>query len=116
MRREQMPAEQRATYGRATITFIELLDAFGGEPIPNCPGRYVLRRVGDTDAPATLFSGDVRSTIHRATTAHDTVVVTWLDGWGLISYARVDGTWCHTANDADGFRRKLAELGIPGTP
>ena len=50
---------------------------------------------------------------HDTTTARDRVVVTWLGGWGLISYARRDGTWLHTANTPDGFRRKLADLGIP---
>ena len=52
-------------------------------------------------------------TEHDTTTARDRVVVTWLGDWGLISYARGDGTWLHTANAADGFRRKLADLGIP---
>ena len=50
---------------------------------------------------------------HEVETARDTVVVAWLGSWGLISYARADGTWLHTVNTSEGFRRKLAELGIP---
>jgi hypothetical protein len=30
----------------------------------------------------------------------------------FISYARPDGTFVHTLCDADGFRRKLVQLGI----
>jgi hypothetical protein len=51
-------------------------------------------------------------TVHTATTARDTVVVTWIDNWGLISYHREDGSWCHTVNQPDGFERKLRMLGI----
>ncbi len=90
-----------------------LLDRFGGEPIPDCPGRYVLRRIRDTDGPQAIVTSGEVITEHHVAKARDTVVVTWLDGWGLISYSRADGTWLHTANDPDGFRRKLADLGIP---
>jgi len=51
-------------------------------------------------------------TEHAVAKARDRVVVTRLDGWGLISYARDDGTWLHTVNTPEGFRRKLADLGI----
>ena len=37
--------------------------------------------------------------------------MTRLEGWGLISYARSDGSWLHTANTPEGFRRKLTDLG-----
>ena len=90
-----------------------LLDTFGGEPIPNCPGRYVLRRVRNTDDPQAIITSGAAVTEHHVARARDTVVVTWLEGWGLISYSRANGTWLHTANDPDGFRRKLADLGIP---
>lgn len=30
----------------------------------------------------------------------------------LISYARADGSYCHTLGTAEGFARKLAALGI----
>ena len=89
------------------------LKRFGGEPISNCPGRYVLRRVSRTDGPQAIVSPWHVMTEHTVPKARDTVVVTWLDDWGLISYSRTDGTWLHTANTRDGFHRKLADLGIP---
>ena len=63
--------------------------------------------------PRAVVGSHGTVTEHVTTTARDRVVVTWLGDWGLISYARADGTWLHTANAADGFRRKLADLGIP---
>ena len=90
----------------------DLIEQFRGRPIPNCPGRYVLQTVRDTDGPETICRSP-RVTRHRSPNARDVVVVTWLEGWGLISYARADGTWLHTANDAEGFRRKLRVLEIP---
>jgi len=39
-------------------------------------------------------------------------VVTPLVTGGLISYKRRDGTFLHTLNTAEGFARKLADLGI----
>ena len=44
--------------------------------------------------------------------ARDPVHVAALDGGGLISYARPDGSWAHTLNTPEGFARKLAQLGI----
>jgi hypothetical protein len=40
------------------------------------------------------------------------VVVTPLIVGGLISYRRPDGTFLHTLNTAEGFARKLSDLGI----
>ena len=90
-----------------------LLQRFDGRPIPNCPGRYVLRGAEISMGPRALVGLPATVTEHDTTTARDKVVVTWLGGWGLISYVRADGTWLHTANAPDGFRRKLADLGIP---
>lgn len=91
----------------------ELLERFDGQLIPHCPGRYVLRGVETTDGPQAIVGSCAAVTEHHVAKARETVVVTWLNGWGLISYARIDGTWLHTANTPDGFRRKLADLGIP---
>jgi hypothetical protein len=94
------------------VSLHDLIERFQGQPILNCPGRYVLRSVRDTDGPEMICRSQ-RVTRHRSPNARDVVVVTWLEGWGLISYARPDGTWLHTANDAEGFRRKLRVLDIP---
>ena len=92
----------------------DLIDRFGGQPIPDCPGRYVLRSARDTDPPEMICRSS-RVSRHRTPKARDVVVVTWLSGWGLISYERADGSWLHTANDSEGFRRKLQALDIPLT-
>jgi hypothetical protein len=44
--------------------------------------------------------------------AADAVIVTPLEGGGLISFKRRDGTYRHTLNTPDGFARKLAHLGL----
>ena len=95
----------------ALPSLIEILEQFAGQPIPRCPGRYVLRGVSDASGPEVVCPG-APVTRHDVETARDTVVVTWLTDWGLISYARADGTWRHTVNTSAGFRRKLADLCI----
>lgn len=44
--------------------------------------------------------------------ARDTVLVLKIDGGGIISYLRADGTCLHTLNTECGFQRKLTDLGI----
>ena len=93
-------------------SLIEILRQFTGQPIPRCPGRYVLRGVSETAGPEIVCPG-APLTRHDGETARDIVVVSWLTDWGLISYARADGTWRHIVNTPAGFRRKLADLRIP---
>lgn len=91
----------------------ELLERFDGQLIRDCPGRYVLRGADGSAGPRAVVGPLGKVTEHVVASARDKVVVTWLGEWGLISYARADGTWLHTLNTPDGFRRKLADLGIP---
>jgi hypothetical protein len=42
----------------------------------------------------------------------DEVVVARRGEGGVISYVRTDGTILHTLNTADGFSRKVRQLGI----
>jgi predicted methyltransferase len=44
--------------------------------------------------------------------ARDPVLVVEFEGGGLISYLREAGTLMHTLNTAEGFRRKLRQLGV----
>jgi hypothetical protein len=55
---------------------------------------------------------DAKAEQFRIAAARDAVVVVRLSDGGLISYSRADGTYVHTLNTADGFARKLAQLGI----
>ena len=94
------------------LTLDDLLERFDGQPIRNCPGRWVLRGVDATQGPSVALGSSGEVTQHLVPTARDRVVVTKIADWGLISYARADGTWLHTANTPEGFQRKLADLGI----
>lgn len=101
------------------LTLEGLLQRCDGRPIPRCPGRYVLRAVEATSGPAAVVGGEGTVTLHDVPTARDQVVVTRLGedpAWGLISYARSDGTWLHTANTPAGLARKLDDLGISTRP
>ena len=93
-------------------TLSEVLEKFDGRQIPRCPGRYVLRGIDSSQGPTSVVSAHGVVTEHLVAKAQDRVVVTRFEEWGLISYARADGSWLHTANTPEGLRRKLADLGI----
>jgi hypothetical protein len=79
--------------------------------IRNCPGRFGLADGALQTGPLALVPG-AQPLEFTVDAARDTVVVTPLVTGGLISYKRRDGTFLHTLNTAQGFARKLAELGI----
>jgi hypothetical protein len=93
--------------------FDELWTALPWRPIHGCPGRYVTSDpTAATRSPAALVGADAPIAHFVVACARDPVWVAPLAGGGLLSYARPDGTWVHTLNDADGWRRKLTQLGI----
>ena len=106
------------------MTFEELATRWTWRPIRNCPGRFVLSSERtDATAPAgvdpvlalspqDLAGPDTTLWAFDVPTARDRVIVGRLDGGGLISYQRPDGSYLHTLNTADGFARKLEQLGI----
>jgi hypothetical protein len=95
------------------MTFAELITVRPWKAIRDCPGRYVLPPTAE--APASLAGIDSPPREFRLATARDPiVVVTFADGGGLISYRRADSSYIHTLNTAEGFARKLEQLGIPG--
>lgn len=93
-------------------SFDELFRERGWKPIRNCPGRFVLRGASYTLSPSDVLGEDCTTSEHKVDGARDTVLVTKLTGGGLISYGRADGTFVHTLNTAEGFERKLLQLGI----
>jgi hypothetical protein len=93
-------------------TFDELAAKWELRPIRNCPGRFVLHTSAAELSPGDLLESDVEIQTFNVPTARDTVLVARLRGGGLISYLREDGTYLHTLNTAEGFERKLVDLGI----
>ena len=94
------------------MTFDEIRTKWELRPIRNCPGRFIIR-TSEVDLSAQdLLGPDVEIHTFQVAAARDTVVVARMDEGGLISYRRADGTHLHTLNTADGFARKLLDLGI----
>lgn len=83
------------------------------KPIRNCPGRYVLQGGRPDLSPQEIVGNEIQISAYRTSTAKDTVLVAAIEGGGLISYQRQDGTFLHTLNTPEGFARKLRQLGIP---
>jgi hypothetical protein len=94
------------------MTVQELLAARKWKLIPNCPGRYVLKKPEPTLSPAQLANVDYAPRESRVDAAKDLVLVLALEGGGLITYRRPDGSYHHTLNDQSAFQRKLAQLRI----
>jgi hypothetical protein len=94
-------------------SFEQLFGEHGWRPIRNCPGRYVLRADRGHLSLADLLGEASHASEYAVASAKDTVLVLGLrDGGGLISYRRADGSLLHTLNTAEGFERKLLQLGI----
>jgi hypothetical protein len=94
------------------MTFNELMKAYSWKPIRNCPGRYVLPGVRTDLGPRELLGDEIEVKEYRVDPAPDAVVVAQFEGGGLISYRREDGSFLHTLNTLEGFKRKLSQLGI----
>jgi hypothetical protein len=93
-------------------TFAVLLSQREWKPIRNCPGRFVLSRALQDLSTEALAGPDEQIFRFRVEGARDVVAVVPFTDGGLIDYERADGTVVHTLNTADGFSRKLRQLGI----
>lgn len=81
-------------------------------PIRNCPGRFVLRGVSPAFSLVDLLGDIAGIELFQSPRAKDAVCVVRLEDGGMISYRRLAGTWIHTLNTEEGFRRKLEQLEI----
>lgn len=90
------------------VNFDTLFTQHPWRAIPGCPGRFTLPP--DTRSPTALLGDGAEVT--RFETSGDPVHVAAIAGGGLISYERPDGRFIHTLNTPEGFRRKLAALGL----
>ena len=93
-------------------TFAMIRNEQPWRPIPRCPGRFVLPMTEFDGPPEALAGSDTRAPHFKSETAADPVAVMALDRGGLISYRKPDGRYLHTLNSAEGFARKLEQLGI----
>ena len=93
-------------------SFEQVFSKGNWQPIRNCPGRYALRG-GDRRLSVTAIVGrEIEISEHQTAETQDIVLVAVLEGGGLISYLRTDGSLVHTLNNEQGFARKLKQLGI----
>lgn len=93
-------------------TFNTLSRTWQLRPIRNCPGRFVLNTGSIVLTPRELLESEQEIAAFRVPSAKDTVLVARIEGGGLISYQRADGSYLHTLNTVEGFSRKLRDLGI----
>ncbi|MFP5264393.1 MAG: hypothetical protein ACLGJB_21110 [Blastocatellia bacterium] len=94
------------------MNFDDLINRWSWRPIRNCPGRFVLDSSASDLSMAELLGENIEASEFQVEAARDTVVVARLNQGGIISYKRKDGSLLHTLNTAEGFRRKLRQLGI----
>lgn len=94
------------------ITFDDLVAKWEMKPIRNCPGRFVICTTDADLSPRELLGSEIEIHAFNVAAARDTILVARLGEGGLISYRRMDGTHLHTLNTAEGFERKLVQLGI----
>ena len=94
------------------MTFDELFGRRDWRQIRNCPGRYVLRAARTGLSQREVLGRDAEAAEYEVAAAKDRVLVVAFEGGGLISYRRGDGSLVHTLNTAEGFERKLRQLGI----
>jgi len=98
--------------GVVCMTFSDLFGRWQWRPIHDCPGRYVLTGASPSLSIEALTGSTVEIREFHVETAPDTVLIAVLEDGGLISYRRADGSCLHTLNTAEGFSRKLSQLGI----
>ncbi len=101
-----------ANSDQATASFDRLWRDQDWLQIANCPGRYRLRERDCELSPRELTGMDVNAREYDLPACRDQVLVIEMRGGGLISYRRSNGTYVHTLNTAEGFARKLEQLGI----
>jgi hypothetical protein len=93
------------------VTFAAVYAAGHWRPIRHCPGRHVADGPsGSTPLELAGPGGNVQ--VFLVERAPDPVHVVVLSDGGLISYRKADGRFLHTLNTAEGFERKLQQLGI----
>jgi len=71
-----------------------------------------LHDASPTFSISDLLGHEVVVHVAHSQKVKDTVWIARLEGGGVISYARSDGSWLNTLNTEQGFERKMRQLEI----
>ncbi len=97
---------------KTKITFEKMISEWKWRPIYNCPGRFKLNNVDTTISIDDLLGFEMEVKQFQTSKAMDMVLIVPFSDGGIISYKREDGSYIHTLNNEDGFKRKLSDLNI----
>jgi hypothetical protein len=97
---------------REVSLFDELMAGWPFRPIPDCPGRFVLRGQASHLSPEELLGVRLAAVEYQPASTPDRVVVTEFEGGALLTFIKPDGTHVHTLNTPEGLRRRLRRFGI----
>ncbi len=92
-------------------TIEDIFSKFQCRPIPNCPGRYIIRNSGHLTIQE-ICGAEVKTEEFHSQSVPDPVIFCRFGDGGIISYIKSDGTFVHTLNNKEGFERKCRELNI----
>ena len=106
----------RMNNGEKMTKFNEIFNKWDWKPIPNCPGRYVLKSGPQKLSVHDILGQKVDVLEFETPMARDNVVVFELPEGGIISYKKKDGSYFHTLCDKEGFKIKLEQLEIDIVP
>lgn len=98
------------------MRFETLFASLDWTPIPNCPGRYVLKTDRAATPPAMLVGDDATMQQCRSPHAADPIELVLLEDGAVLSYRKPDGRYVHTLNTSEGLARKLAQLALTQAP
>ena len=94
-----------------SVSFETVAERAAWSPIPNCPGRWVIR--GRTTIPLESLVGDSVALEFKSPHTEDDVLLVRFDGGGgLLTFRKPNGTLVHTLNTAEGLQRRMAKLGL----
>lgn len=94
--------------------FDQLMIRWPFRPIPDCPGRFVLRGRFSHLSPEAIVGTVLPTVEYLPTATPDRVVVTEFDDGALLTFIKPNGDHVHTLNTLEGLQRRLRGLGIEG--
>ncbi|QDT29605.1 hypothetical protein [Gimesia panareensis] len=91
----------------------DLLERFQWKKIPDTQGRFTLpQSQAQLSVEDLIGTDEVEIKQHPSAHPEEVIHIVELEDGGLISYQRQNGTFLHTLNSENMFKRKQWELGI----